>query len=550
MRAMRSVPSSLLVLALLLAGCPKEVPPVDLAAADAGHTPADVAGRDVERLEAEVATVVRGVDEALWAHWTTGAPLDLAAATGGHDALFSKATLDRLRHARELRPADGRRIAHLERWLAGELLARGVAAEAEAFANLEATVTFTLNGREVPWRELARLLVSEKSAVRRRALWAASHAAAARLDAALQRVEEKEREVLVGLDFSSTLDFAAEVRELDLDALARDAEALLASTEAEWAEALRALSDEDLRLPTKALTRADLPRLLRVSSSVDADFPMAKVAERLTQTLGALGLHDRAGLTLDLTEAAKKSPLPLTVAPARGGVRLSARPVGGLKDQQALLAELGAAVALHAAKTGAFGTERLGDPAFVQHAGELFALLVSEPAWLEFVGVPVERHAAVLAAARAQRLFGLRRAAGVVLARLETQALEDEAEARGRFVAITARATGLSLAAAEGARRRLETADFLRAASTLKAARAADALRAQLGEKWWATPAGTKALLARLARGTAVPVMIEMEGAAPMAPAPTMTPTTTPTTTTPPTTPPAPTPPSAPGSVD
>lgn len=505
-RRMRRLRTSLLTLGLLLAGCPKEVPRSALAATDGGASPADLVAPEVDRLEAEIAHVVRGVDAALWSHWTTGAPLDLAAATKGHEALFTRSTLERLRSARELRPADGRRIAHLERWLTGELLARGVAAEAEAFANLEASVTFPLDGKEVPWRDLGRLLVSERSAVKRRALWTASHAAAARLDAALRRLEEKEREVLAGLEAPSPLDFAAEARELDLDALAKDAEALLAATDAEWPATLQALADAELKLPAKALTRGDIPRLLKVPAAVDAEFPKATLAERLEKTLVALGVAGRPGLVLDLGDGAKKNPLPLTVAPKPGEVRVSARPLGGLRDLQALLTEVGAAVALHGAKTGHFATERLGDPAFAQHVGELFAMLPADPEWLAFVGVPAETQEAVLAAARAQRLFMLRRAAGVVLARLETQALEDEAEARAKYVAVMARALGLTLPPEEGSRRRVQTADFLRAATTLEAAHAAQALRATLGDRWWSRPEATAQLLGRIAQGTSVPV--------------------------------------------
>jgi hypothetical protein len=505
-REMRHVLAACLVLAPVLAGCPREVPPPNLAAADAGPTPAQLAAADVERLEAEVASVVYAVDAALWAHWTAGAPLDLAAVTARHDALFRRETLDTLRRARELVPADARRIAHLERWVAGELLARGVAAEAEAVANLEASLTFSYDGREVPWRDLGRLLANEKSAIRRRALWAASHPAALRLDAALARREAKEREVLASLELPSPLDFAAELREFDLDALAKQAEALLADTDAEWAEALATLSDGTVKLTATVLTRADLPRLLRPAPEVDAAFPRTQASARVTQTLGGLGLADTQSLVVELSDAPQRRPLPLTVTPSAEEVRVSARPAAGLRETQALLAEVGAAVALHAARAGPFATARLGDPAVARHAAELFSMLPAEPDWLEAAGIAPAQRTTIEATARAQHLFALRRAAAVVLARLETHALEDEAAARARFVAITARALGISPAAQDGSRWRLETDDFLRAATALKAARAAAAMRSRLGDGWWRSPERARPLLERLARGTAEPL--------------------------------------------
>lgn len=473
-------------LLLLLAGCPKSAPPPDRASVDAGVTEADLIAPKVDALEQEVAQVVRAVDEALWQHWTTGAALDLAAATKGHDALFSRPSLQLLRRARELRPQDAKRVGNLERWLGGELLARGVAAEAEAVAALEASVTFTVDGKELLWKDLNKLLVSEKSAVKRRALWTASHAAARRLDAAIARRDEKAKEVLAALELPAPLDFAAETRELDLDQLEHQADAVLSRTEDDWKQTLQALADADLKLPPSAMTRGDLPRALKVAAAVDAEFPRAKIAPRATQTLNALGVAGQPGLALDLGEGAKKNPLPLTVAPARGDVRVSLKPAGGLRDQHVVLGELGAALTLHAAKSGSFALDRLANPAGAQRMSELLSSLLEEDAWL--LEHEVNNRPQVIAAAKAHRLFMLRRAAGVVLAKLETQALTDEAEARAKFVAVMSRATGLALPPEEGARWRVETDDFLRSATQLAAMEQAAQRRGELGDGWWKKP--------------------------------------------------------------
>ena len=186
---------------------------------------------------------------------------------------------------------------------------------------------------------------------------------------------------------------------------------------------------------------------------------------------------------MDLAEAAKKNPLPLTVAPAPADVRVSVKPVGGLRDQQAVLGELGAALTLHAAKSGSFALDRLGNPTEALRASALFASLLTEDAWLS--ANEVNNRPQVIAAAKAQRLYQLRHAAGVVLARLETQPLTEESDARAKFVAIMSRATGLTLAPEEGARWRIETDDFLRSATQLEAMKSAEQWRVQLGEGWW-----------------------------------------------------------------
>lgn len=478
------------LLTLALSGCPREVPPPDHAAADAGVVAPELAR--AEALEREVEAVVRATDAHLWQHWVHGAPLDLSAARAGHEGLFTRDAVQALRHARELHPDASRRLAHVERWLLGELLARGVAAESEALAHLEAAASISLDGRELPWRDLNRLLAAEPSAVKRRALWAASHATALRLDAALARREAAAREVLASLDLPSLLDLEAEARELDLDALQAAATRVLADTEGPWREALQRLADVDVKLPVAKLTRADLPRLLRVPAAVDAEFDKAAVAPRLRQSLAGLHLEGPQGLTLELEDSPHKPPVPLLAAPAPGEVRVSVRPAAGLRALQHALAELGVGVALARAKTGAFATERLGDPACAQTWAERFARLPADPQWLAAAGVSEALRPAVSAAVQAQRLFLLRRAAGLVLARLETQPLTDEAAARARFVEVMARALGVAPAPEDGSRWRLETDDFGRVATQLKSLVRADGP--------WPTE-----LAAALATGTAAP---------------------------------------------
>jgi hypothetical protein len=485
-------------------GCPKVVPSVvERGPADAGVDPLRLR---LDAIEAEAAEVLRAQDEALWSHWTTGAALDLARATAGHDALFSRACLDELRAARAALPApDARRAAHLERWLVGELLAKELAAENDAVASLEAGLTFFVDGKEVAWRDLPRLLRTEKSAVKRRALWKASLVAAERLDAALARRDLKAAELAMRLGSPSVLELAAEARELDLDELARTAETVLATTDDAWRAALQRQSDADMRLPLANLTRAELPRLVRVSPAADAAFPKEQIAPRAVAVLASLGLYGRPGLTLDLSERSSKHPLPLTVAPVHTDVRVSFLPVGGLRDQASLFSELGTALALREASTGHLATDRLGDPASAQVLADLFSGLVGLPAWLTSVGVDAVAQQAVQEAWAVHRLFVLRRAAGVVLVRLETQGLPD-AEARERYVHHMSRALALPPSAEDGVRWRIDTDDFLRSATTLKAAALSNALAARLPEDWFARKDVWPTIAARWRRGTEAPL--------------------------------------------
>lgn len=424
--------------AVLLAGCAmntgavREAEPVD---AGASEEAARLAKLDA--LEQSALALVRAENEALWAHWTAGAPLELAAVKEPYRALLSRESLV-LSHER----------AELHRFIAGELLAQGVAPEQTALSQLEATVTFTLDGRALAWRDLPRLLASEPSAVKRRALWTASHEAAKQLEAAINARDVKHAQVMSELGLAA--EYEAQARGLSLGTLRTEAEAFLTATDAEWATTLERLANEEVKLPVNALTRGDFPRLLRVAPAVDAEFPKEKFLARLPNA---------EGVKLDVAESPKKSALPLTLALAADDVRVSLKPGAGMRDLQQALSELGLAKALA-------GRSPLADTRDAQVQAQRDANLLRDEAWLTSAGVTAK--APVIAAARALWLFQTRRAAAVVLA--------DSPE---NYVKVMGRALGLKLAPDEAARFRVETADVLRTASQLSTLLRAEAQRAK-----------------------------------------------------------------------
>jgi hypothetical protein len=68
------------------------------------------------------------------------------------------------------------------------------------------------------------------------------------------------------------------------------------------------------------------------------------------------------------------------------------------------------------------------------------------------------------------------------------------------------RALGLPPSDADGVRWRIDTDDFLRSATQLKAAAFARALRARLPDDWFQSPEGWKAVAAHFAAGTSTPL--------------------------------------------
>lgn len=506
------LPRSGLVALLLVSvfACPRTESSVinDRSPVDGGVSPdpeferlrAQVAG-----LEGELESVTRATDEALWMHWTTGAPLDAGVLAARRRLVATPERLQLLDQARARGADDPRALGILESTLRGEAMAAQRELDADPVDSLEATLTFPFESKDVRWRDLNRLLASEKSALKRKAMWAASLPAAEKLDAALA---ERDAKLARAVAPERPFDVHAEQRDIDPEAMRQVAEGVLTLTSEAWRLTLERLNAADTKLPIASLSRADLPRLMRVPAEVELAFDRKVLGPRVVEVASGLGLYGRAGLTLDLTDGSKKHPLPLTVAP--GGpsdVRVSVRPLGGLRDQQLALSELGVALSLRHAATGRFVFDRLGDPSLTQTSGELFALLPLEPAWLESIGVQPQAQQALIESVAAQRLFTIRRAAAVFLARLDAVERTD-AESKSRAAALFTRALGVAHTETDMVRLRLDTDDALRSATTIRAMLLAEHLRQTLastwGPAWFKEPAAGEALRELWRVGTSV----------------------------------------------
>lgn len=456
-------PRTTAALLLLLMGCPKAVPPPEPPKPPPGPTPEQARAQQVDALQAEALALVKEEGELLWAHWTRGAPLELEQAKAAHAALFEDAALAKVRAAKR---------EPLERWLLGERLARAAADANAALVEAEAATLVTVDDKKVPWRDLSRLLANEKSAVKRKALWAAAREAVGPLgDATAKR----------------DLAVAAALGERDLEAAAVQGQRFLDDTEVEWKQLVEKLAQSELGLSPDKISRADLPRMLRPNTAADAAFPRAEIAAKATAVLAALGLYGLPGLTLDLADSAKKNPLPLTLAPGGADdVRVSFRPAGGLRDLGSLLGELGRALALHAQ-----AEPRLADPLVADAAYRLFAELVATPAWLKAQGVTDAAAASCAQSARALRLSTLRRAA----ANLVAQARPGD-DPGATWNTWSSRALGVPVAPEDAPRWRLERDPLLRGVALLETQRRAEALRGKLAAQWWAEPASAAILKA------------------------------------------------------
>jgi hypothetical protein len=319
-----------------------------------------------------------------------------------HGALFSRATVDELRES-------GNR--ELLMFAVQGLMGQETKSEEAELARREAGLELHVDDETIPFRQSPVVQADERDADRRAAI------EQARLDTTERELtpltlEMHERSAAIAreLGWSSMLQLCEELSGIDLAALERQTDALLADTEAGYEPTVEPELLEHVGIGFGELRRSDLPAFFR-APSLDAAFPPEQAIPALRQTLAGIGIDidAQANVILDAELRPTKSPRAFC-APVRvpGEVYLMISPQGGRDDTQTLLHEAGHTEHFaHVSPMLPFERRLLGDNSFTEAFAFLFQYLAEEPAWLEEVlGVD----AAPLAGyAKAVKLIFLRR---------------------------------------------------------------------------------------------------------------------------------------------
>jgi hypothetical protein len=468
---------------------------------------------EVTRLSSEAAALLKSQEEMVWRYWALGERADVVSTYVGRSGLFS---LDNIRDIDQLRqrttdPRELRALTALQSHFSGEYLSQQLAEVNDAIANLEASLSFPVDGREVRWRDLERLLANEKSALKRKALYTAATPALERLNQLLRRREERTQELVRELGYPSYEAFGGELRQADLARLGLLAEEVLEATEAPYKEVMGRLAQSELGLPFASLTRADLPRLFR-RREVDGLFPKGELLLRAHGTLAGMGidLAEMKNVRIDTRDDVKrKNPRPLTLGiEVPGDVRMSVRPIEGAMEQARLLHEFGHALHYAFTKEKRFELAKLGNPTVAEAYSALFEDLMEDPVWMEeHAGLSGKERAEFLAAASAHKLFLIRRAAGRLLYQLAVHRQEG-ADAREVYKVILARMDAMPVTDDDVARYLVEQEDFFQSADSFRAWFLAGQLQGQLkarfGPSWWHEPDAGKFLKELWAHGNAL----------------------------------------------
>jgi hypothetical protein len=490
---------------LAFAGCPKAL------TATSASVRVEAAGGDVEGLIQRTRALLRKQDEAVWRAWTEGTPVDLRGTADEAAALYTPEALARIDE--QLRrtgdPLDRRALEQLRVHFVGELLARAVERETQELAVAEAGLTFQHGERQHSIRELERVLARERNAVSRQQVKASASARVETLTPLLQARQKRVEAALSQLGYATRKRFAAALRRTDLDAIAANARRILEVTEPTFRNVLEQLAAQELRMPLERVRLRDLPRMFR-SRDVDELFPKEALGARISATVRGLGADPAAltNLRVDDRDLPAKNPRALALAiEVPADVRISVKPLPGLRAHSAYLHEMG--YALHAAFTREprFALAKLGGGSIAEAWSLLFELLVEDPVWLEQQArLTGERRDHYLAASAAWDLHLLRRAAGYVL---YEQALDaGAADPKAAFRDAMHRAFLVPIEEVDTVRWFLEQEEFFASAARIEAEVLAHQIQGQLkarfGPAWWEKREAGDYLRALWARGNAL----------------------------------------------
>ncbi|WP_408889533.1 chromosome segregation protein SMC [Myxococcus faecalis] len=467
---------------------------------------------DVRALASRAETLLEAQHRLVWVFWTEGRHVDVSGTYAGQEDLF---TLDNIRKLDRLRqltqdPREVRALTALHSHFAGEYLSHALAEHNDASANLEASLTFNLDGKELRYRDLERLLANERSGNRRKALYAAATPALERLNQTLRRKEEEAEKRVKELGFPSYEAFGSELRQADLGKLSVLAEEILQATQGPYRVVMERLAQRELNLAFKDITRADIPRLFR-SREVEDAFPKGVSLKKAHETLAGmkLDLSAQKNVEIDERDLPKKNSRPLALAVrVPEDVRVSFKPGSGVLHQARVLHEFGHA--LHAAFTAEtrFELARLGNPTVGEAYSSLFEDLLEDPVWLEeHAGLSGEERAKYLATSSAHKLYLIRHAAGRLLYQLELHRRAD-VDPRELYREILSRTDDIPMTAEDTARYLVDQEDFFQSADSFRAWFLAGQIQAQLkarfGPSWWHSPGAGEFLKTLWAKGNAL----------------------------------------------
>lgn len=392
-------------------------------------------GWDLDSYRQRAERFVEQIDREYYLHLAGLKPeLEIEPIYRRHAGLFEREAVERLRELASATEGDERRrLRYLLQFAFEGALGEATKAETAEIAGLEAALELELDGG-VPYRSVPIEQANEPDAARRAALEAArDELLESRLNPLYLRAHRRARELTRELGWASYAEAWAELRGIDLAALAAQMSGFLRATEDVYAAIVDPQLEAVVGERLGSIRRSDLPRFFR-APGLDAAFDAERLLGSFAGTLAGLGieLERQANVHLDTEQRPSKSPRAFCSTPrVPEEVYLVVSPRGGREDFAALFHEGGHAQ--HYAwvdPTQPFEFRQLGDNSVTESFAFLLEHLTDEPGWLRArLGVTEPRP--LSEQARAVKLVMLRRYAAKIGYELELHGEDADLEAMG-----------------------------------------------------------------------------------------------------------------------
>jgi hypothetical protein len=352
------------------------------------------------RAEAQALVLVQQTLQ--WYTATVGEPSIQAETYLGHDRLFSKETIARVRKSAK-QPgisADERRAReYLQAYLAGEFLSQSTSKFDDRAQNaaLRATVRLPWLQDPVPYKQLDLLVAEEKDAGRRAAIEKArSEVARTVLNPILEQKEATARRLARELGYRSYVELSEEGRRAQLRPFMVEGKRFLDATDGIFHELLREIASRELGISVAQLRRSDLSRMFKAPRH-ERFFPAEIVVPSFRAFLGGMGIDFKTVAGTEVRVDDSVNPLKEPRAACWGirvpsDVRINVKPIPGLDSLGVFFHEGGHAVMFANTTTKVWEFQQLGPGAFTEGLGELFRYSWADPVWLRRYRSFVQAH--------------------------------------------------------------------------------------------------------------------------------------------------------------
>src|SRR5215831_13911576 len=352
------------------------------------------------RAEAEALVLIQQTLQ--WYTATVGETSIRAETYLGHDRLFSKDTIARVRKAAK-EPgisADERKAReYFQAYLAAEFLSQSTAKYGDRAENaaLQATVRLPWMRDPVPYKQLDLIVADEKDAGRRAEIEKArSEIQRTVLNPILAEKEATAQRLARELGYCSYVELSEESRRAQLRPFMVEGKRFLDATDPIFRELLAEVVPRELGMPLSQLRRSDFTRLFK-GARQEKYFPAEMAVPAFKAFLGGMGIDFRTVAGTEVRVDDSVNPLKEPRAACWGirvpsDVRINVKPLPGLDSLGVFFHEGGHAVMFANTTTKVWEFQQLGPGALTEGLGELFRYAWADPVWIRRYRTFVQAH--------------------------------------------------------------------------------------------------------------------------------------------------------------